>query len=223
MVTINANPMRLAVQCQFSIECTRSIGFTSIVTVLLAIKTQTQPSLEWIFCPTWSKCWPLNEYQNAHTPENLSFLNCLKLEPASNANCSSNCSCICGDSSVKFKILMRYLDACIHQMPESMLPGSWLVGDRLIVGIITGCWATVDYLVVVWVPELMMAAAGGWVFLGPVWAFAWLCPLSLALGIPVALVLLFTRLASSWTNILEFSWVLTSPRLRQIWLQNYSP
>ena len=39
-VTIDAHPMQ-AVQQQYSIECTRSIGYASIVTVFLPLKRQT--------------------------------------------------------------------------------------------------------------------------------------------------------------------------------------
>ena len=68
-----------AVQCRYSIECNRCIGFASSITVWSAIKTQVRSSVEllffWLnrfFSPTWllDLYWKLG----AHTTEkNLSL------------------------------------------------------------------------------------------------------------------------------------------------------
>ena len=69
MVTIDANPMP-PVQRRYSIECTRGIGFASIVTVLLPIKTQDYTCffsvhVEFVPQPTWNliKKNPLTDRQ----------------------------------------------------------------------------------------------------------------------------------------------------------------
>ena len=86
-VTIDANPMHL-VQWQYSIECTRGIGFASIVTIFASIKTKVVQFPFNGFLSGTIEFRPLSQYQKIRARAKCHNVDRLKLDRAKRILCT---------------------------------------------------------------------------------------------------------------------------------------